>query len=257
MNKQKDIVVGLGEVGKPLLKLFSKNRTAVGYDINQKLMDLKKFNKLKHLQTSFLHACIPFSSTFIQNVVDMYNKFKPKCVVIHSTIQPYTTQNLQKKLPIPVIYSATRGVHKRMFKDLKRYAKFYAIQEDAPNTNWAIKTYCKILKGSGIKAKKMSKPITLELAKIICDTSYLGWLVNYAQISNEIAIQHDVNYDEMWTFAEEIHKFLGNRPKMYPGVIYGHCVIPNLDLINNQTLRLIKKLNNIYEKNLKNNQNLI
>jgi len=47
-------------------------------------------------------------------------------------------------------------------------------------------------------------------------------------------------------------KLLGNRPKMYPGHIGGHCVIPNLDLINNQTLNIIKKMNNIYAKKVKN-----
>ena len=29
---------------------------------------------------------------------------------------------------------------------------------------------------------------------------------------------------EMWLFSDEIHKLLGNRPKMYPGdYIGGHC----------------------------------
>ena len=78
---------------------------------------------------------------------------------------------------------------------------------------------------------------------------YLGWLINYAQLSNRIAAEYRVNYDEMWSFSDEIHKFLGNRPKMFPGFIGGHCVIPNLDLIPNQTLNLIKKLNDSYEKN--------
>ena len=75
------------------------------------------------------------------------------------------------------------------------------------------------------------------LAKIICDTSYLGWLINYAQLSNMIAIQYGVDYDEMWNFSDEIHKILGNRPKMYPGFIGGHCVIPNLDLMHNMKKR--------------------
>ena len=97
----------------------------------------------------------------------------------------------------------------------------------------------------------MSKPETLELAKIICDTSYSCWLVNYAQISNVIAKEHDVNYDEMWEFSDEIHKILGNRPKMFPGFIGGHCVIPNLELIHNQTLDLINKMNNAYAQKLK------
>ena len=54
----------------------------------------------------------------------------------------------------------------------------------------------------------MSKPETLELAKILCDTSYLGWLINYSQITNVIAKTYDVNYDEMWLFADEIHKII-------------------------------------------------
>jgi len=101
----------------------------------------------------------------------------------------------------------------------------------------------------------MSKPETLELAKIVCDTSYLGWLVNYAQISNVIAKDFNVNYDEMWEFSDEIHKILGNRPKMFPGFIGGHCVIPNLELIHNQTLDLINKMNNTYAQKLKISKN--
>ena len=30
-----------------------------------------------------------------------------------------------------------------------------------------------------------------------------------------IAKQHNVDYDEMWSFSEEIHKFLGNRLKTF------------------------------------------
>ena len=104
----------------------------------------------------------------------------------------------------------------------------------------------------GVKTKKMSNTITLEMAKIIVDTSYYGWLINYAQLSNMIAIKHKVDYDEMWSYADEIHQFLGNRPKMFPGLIGGHCVIPNLDLMHSQTLHVIKKLNNTYAKTVKN-----
>ena len=96
----------------------------------------------------------------------------------------------------------------------------------------------------------MSDPITLELAKIIVDNSYYGLLINYAQLSNMIAKEHEVNYDEMWSFSDEIHNFLGNRPKMFPGYIGGHCVIPNLDLMHNQTLNLIKKRNGSNSKGL-------
>ena len=65
-----------------------------------------------------------------------------------------------------------------------------------------------------------------------------------------------LNYDEMWSFSVEIHKFLGNRPKMFPGFIGGHCVIPNLDLMHNQTLNLIRKINTKYAKKVKNSQSI-
>ena len=253
---KKDVIAGLGEIGKPILRLLSKDHIIVGFDLNDDLMDERKFEKYRNLKTSFLHIAIPATDKFINNVLQLQKKFQPECIVIHSTIKPGTTEKLQGKLSIPIIYSATRGVHKRMSNDIKRYTKFFVISTNAPRSKWASTKYVKMMRGCGIKTKKMSKPETLELAKIVCDTSYLGWLVNYAQLSNLIAIEHGVNYDEMWSFSDEIHEFLGNRPKMYPGYIGGHCVIPNLDLIHSDTLNLIKKMNNTYGKKIKKRKNI-
>ena len=60
----------------------------------------------------------------------------------------------------------------------------------------------------------------------------------------------------IYALSYEIHKVLGNRPKMFPGFIGGHCVIPNLDLIQNQTLDLIKSINQKYSKQVKNSKNI-
>ena len=258
MNKvmNKDIVAGLGEIGLPILKLISKKETAVGYDLNTKLMNSRKFKKFENMETRFLHIAIPVNKNFNSNVIELNNKFQPKCIILHSTISPGTTQQIQNKLKIPLIFSATRGVHKRMLNDLQKYTKFFAISKNAPKKQWAITEYRKTMKKCGIRTKQMSKPETLELAKILCDTSYLGWLINYAQLTNTIAIKHNVNYDEMWTFSDEIHEALGNRPKMFPGFIGGHCVIPNLDLMQNQTLNLIKSINKQYSKQVKNSKNI-
>jgi len=246
--KKKDIVVGLGEIGSPILRLVSKGITAVGYDKNPKIMNRKKFDRFSEYSVELLHVCIPFSKDFEKKFLGIVKKYNPQGVVIHSTISPSTTLNLQKKSKIPIVYSATRGVHKRMIKDLHRYTKFYSVYSWAPNARWVGRIFSKRMEDGGVKVKKMSNPLTLELAKIIVDTSYYGWLINYAQLSNMIAIKHKVDYDEMWSFAEEIHKILGNRPKMFPGFIGGHCVIPNLDLISDKTLNIIKEINSDYSK---------
>jgi len=127
--KGKDVVAGVGEIGKPILQLLSRSNITIGYDVNPKLFDKKNFEKLKNIDTCFLHICIPFTTKFISQVKSLYRKFSPKCIVIHSTISPYTTKKLQSDLPIPIIYSATRGVHKRMISDMKKYTKFYALEK--------------------------------------------------------------------------------------------------------------------------------
>jgi UDP-N-acetyl-D-mannosaminuronate dehydrogenase len=247
-----DIVVGLGEIGSPILELLSKATIVLGYDTNTKLMNTKKFQKFENSNIKFLHICIPFNDKFSKNISSLYKKFNPEIIVIHSTVSPNTTKKLQKNIPIPIIYSATRGIHKRMLSDLKKYTKFYALEKNAPKLKWASFEYSKILKKCNVKTKKMSDPITLELAKIIVDTTYYGWLINYAQMSNMTAKKYGVDFDEMWEFSNEIHKFLGNRPKMFPGFIGGHCVIPNLKLINDKEFYQIDKINNMYSKKVKN-----
>ena len=219
MKKTKEVVAGLGEIGIPIYKLIYKFGISVGYDVNPKLMKINQFNKFRYVNTCFLHICIPFTNKFVDNVLELTKKFTPEGIVIHSTISPYTTNLIQKRVSIPVIYSATRGVHKRMLSDLKRYTKFFALEQNAPRSRWAASRYSKLMEKCGVKTRKMSNPITLEFAKIVVDTSYYGWLINYAQISNMIVMKYKVNYDEMWSFADEIHKFLGNRPKMFPGFI--------------------------------------
>jgi UDP-N-acetyl-D-mannosaminuronate dehydrogenase len=242
---KKDIVVGLGEIGLPIFKLLSKKIKIDGFDKIEKL-NSNKFSNIKNIE--FMHICIPFSKDFEKSVLQLTKKFNPDGIVIHSTISPNTTKKLQTKLDLPIIYSATRGVHKRMLKDLKRYTKFFSVYNYAPKSKWASRTFKNKLKKCGVKTKQLSQPITLELAKVVCDTSYYGWLINFAQISKIIADKENVDYDEMWSFTDEIQKFLKNRPKMFPGFIGGHCVIPNLDLVNDKSLNQISSINNLFKK---------
>ena len=246
---KKDMVIGLGEIGLPIYKIISKHFPVEGIDINPILN--KEKSSLKNHDVAFIHFCIPFSKNFFNIIKKYEKKIQPEAIVIHSTISPKTTEKLQKMIKSPVIYSATRGVHKRMISDLKRYTKFYSVYNSATKSKYVSKMYEQRMKKCGIKTKKLSNPLTLELAKIVVDTSYYGWLINYAQISKIISDKYAVDYDEMWSFSDEIHKFLKNRPKMFPGFIGGHCVIPNLELIDNELLNQIDKINKNFAKKKK------
>ena len=74
---KKDVVIGLGEIGKPILKLLSKHNIVVGFDLNHDLMDEIKFEKYKNFKTSFLHIAITITDKFINNILNLFKKFQP------------------------------------------------------------------------------------------------------------------------------------------------------------------------------------
>ena len=238
----RDIILGMGEVGLTLFDLLSERGfDCIGIDIDRsKEKNLEYLNK----NPQFLHVCLSGELDEFENIVlNQIKKYHDlRAVIIHSTVKPRTTKSIQDKIEIPVFYSPVRGVHKRFLEDVKRYTKFVACDlEIDENIKSEIKNRFK-------KVQWMSNTKTAEFAKILVDTTYYGWLINYAQMTKMICEKEGVNFDEMWKFSDEIHEFLGNRPKMFPGIIGGHCVIPNLNLIGYEELKRISDVNEIFKK---------
>ena len=240
-----DIILGMGEVGETLFDLLVDRKfDCIGIDLDDS--KCKNYTENEIIENpQYLHVCLPGElEKFTDIVIEWINKIKNiQVVVIHSTVKPGTTKTIQERSSIPILFSPVRGVHRRFLDDIKKYTKF--ISFDGTEINSKIK---KDLENRFEKVDWMSTTKTAELAKILVDTTYYGWLINYAQITKMICEKENVDFDEMWKFADEIHENLGNRPKMFPGIIGGHCVIPNLDLIEYENLDIIKKINEMYEK---------
>jgi len=240
-----DVILGMGEVGQTLFDLLVDRKfDCVGIDLDNS--KCKKYSENEVIKNpEYLHICLPGELTgFTDIVLNWINKIKNiQVVIIHSTVKPGTTKTIQEKLSIPILFSPVRGVHKRFLNDIKKYTKF--ISFDGIEIDLKIK---RDLENRFKKIDWMSTTKTAELAKILVDTTYYGWLINYAQITKMICEKENVDFEEMWKFADEIHENLGNRPKMFPGIIGGHCVIPNLDLVEYENLDIIKKINEMYEK---------
>ena len=240
-----DIILGMGEVGETLFDLLVDRKfDCIGIDLDDS--KCKNYTENEIIENpQYLHVCLPGElEKFTDIVIEWINKIKNiQVVVIHSTVKPGTTKTVQERSSIPILFSPIRGVHRRFLDDIKKYTKF--ISFDDTDIDSKIK---KDLEKRFEKVDWMSTTKTAELAKILVDTTYYGWLINYAQITKMICEKENVDFDEMWKFADEIHENLGNRPKMFPGIIGGHCVIPNLDLIEYENLDIIKKINEMYEK---------
>jgi len=240
-----DIILGMGEVGETLFDLLVDRKfDCIGIDLNDS--KCKNYTENEIIENpQYLHVCLPGElEKFTDIVIEWINKIKNiQVVVIHSTVKPGTTKTIQERSSIPILFSPVRGVHRRFLDDIKKYTKF--ISFDDTEINSKIK---KDLENRFEKVDWMSTTKTAELAKILVDTTYYGWLINYAQITKMICEKENVDFDEMWKFADEIHENLGNRPKMFPGIIGGHCVIPNLNLVEYKNLDMIKTVNEMYEK---------
>ena len=240
-----DIILGMGEVGETLFDLLVDRKfDCIGIDLDDS--KCKNYTENEIIENpQYLHVCLPGElEKFTDIVIEWINKIKNiQVVVIHSTVKPGTTKTIQERSSIPILFSPVRGVHRRFLDDIKKYTKF--ISFDDTEINSKIK---KDLENRFKKVDWMSTTKTAELAKILVDTTYYGWLINYAQITKMICEKENVDFDEMWKFADEIHENLGNRPKMFPGIIGGHCVIPNLNLVEYENLDMIKTVNEMYEK---------
>ncbi len=203
-----DLIVGMGEIGTALKQLLEmRGFPCDSYDIKCLTTQCGPYD--------FIHICIPFNDNFKSEV--LYWKDFGK-VIIHSTVKPGTSAKLG------VIYSPIRGVHASMLEDLMYYSKYYSgdVNDDIEERFHNV--------------RHVKDSTELETTKILVDTTYYGWLIAYRKYV-------DSKYDVDWSFAGEIHHKLGNRPIMYNDgkPIGGHCVVQNLDLINDDLFKQLIK----------------
>lgn len=89
MEKDKILVVGLGEVGTAMFNLVKESGKfeAYGLDLDKtKMKDLKQ--KALPGTTNVMHICLPCKdqAKFVDIVTSYARRFKPKLVIINSTV---------------------------------------------------------------------------------------------------------------------------------------------------------------------------
>jgi UDP-N-acetyl-D-mannosaminuronate dehydrogenase len=172
-----------------------------------------------------MHLCFPFrqSDEFETIALSYIERFKPALTIINSTVVPGTTRAIAQRAKAPVAYSPVRGKHVHMVADLTRYHKFVAAT-DLESAQRAEEHF----REAGLTTRRIGRLETLELAKL-AETTYFGMLIAFAQELNRYAGRVKGDYDETVTFFEEV-EFLP-RPRYFPGLIGGHCVMPNTHLL--------------------------
>jgi UDP-N-acetyl-D-mannosaminuronate dehydrogenase len=211
----KILVVGLGEVGKPLMEVIEEHFDVVGIDIEP--VDF-------HEKCDVMHIAFPFQiPDFIGQCVAYINKYQPALTVINSTVLPGTTRAIYERTGVPLAFSPVRGKHIKMKQELIHYVKFVGGMDQEVSQRTA-----EHFQAVGMKTKILSSPEAVEFSKLT-ETTYFGLLIAWAQELERCCDQLSLDYDEVVTFYEEI----GYLPpvKYTPGVIGGHCVMSNIEVL--------------------------
>jgi UDP-N-acetyl-D-mannosaminuronate dehydrogenase len=122
-----------------------------------------------------------------------------------------------------MVHSPVRGKHRQMAEELLRYTKFVGPLDDAAGIAAA-----QHFESLGMSTKTVSSPEATELAKL-SETTYFAVMIAWAQEVERLCDRIGADYDEVVSIYEEIDFF--PRVKYFPGVIGGHCVLPNIELL--------------------------
>lgn len=217
-ESKKVVVVGLGEVGRPMLELTSRNHQAFGVDISPPAEKAAG-------GVDIMHVCYPFwIEDFIGETARYIELFKPALTIINSTVAVGTTRAVAQRTGRTVVNSPIRGKHVFMLEELLRYTKFVGAIEPVAGERAA-----EHFQSLGMKTRILSSPEATELAKLT-ETTYFGLMIAWAQELERYSDQLGQDYHEIVTFYEEIKFF--PPVKYFPGIIGGHCVMANIEILN-------------------------
>jgi len=211
------VVVGLGEVGKPILEIVSRHHEVVGVDVSSPTQRIKAVD--------VMHVCYPFAiEDFVGETVRYIKLFSPGLTIVNSTVAVGTTRAIAERTGAAVVHSPVRGKHVRMLEEILSYTKFVGAIDPVSGERAA-----KHFESVGMKTRVLSSPEATELAKLT-ETTYFGLIIAWAQEVERYCDQLGQKYDEIVSFYEEVKFF--PPVKYFPGIIGGHCVMPNIEILN-------------------------
>src|ERR1035441_2836607 len=103
------LVIGLGEVGKPLYTILKKREPGtIGIDTESASVDKP---------VGIMHICFPFmeANQFQGAVVGYARKYSPQVIVINSTAVPGTTRSIESEIAIPCVGLAVKQTNSKMW----------------------------------------------------------------------------------------------------------------------------------------------
>ena len=254
MAKPLVLVVGLGEVGLPLFELLKQSNKFDLYcwDIDkEKMQDSQQDNLPKKVDVMYICYRCSKQEDFVNTTANYVKQFNPELTIINSTVPPGTTKRVHEILGGHVVHSPIRGMHENMAimkRDMLFWTKYIG-GVDSESSELARRHFEEL----GLKTKILKSSIDTELAKIF-STTYRAWMIACFQELHRISRAFGADFDQVTDFLEDTHKVRFDRPVHFPGVIGGHCLVSNSELLlesyDSEFVKLILRSNEKRKKEM-------
>ena len=221
----KSVIIGAGEIGTALMGVLE--------DYHPVLHD-PAIGLIARGEFDIMHVCFPFSPAFVQVVGDYQKQFQPKYTVIHSTVPPGTSRELQ------AIHSPVIGLHPHLEESLTTFVKYLAGEQASEVADY--------FRRAGMRVYLFDKPETTELLKIL-DTTFYGLCIEFTKDVKRLAVEHGIPFEAWTLYTDNYNKgyqVLGypeyTRPNLTPIMkrIGGHCVLPNTTLLKTRFTEFLR-----------------
>jgi hypothetical protein len=220
------VVAGCGEIGGPISQL-SRGGFAQVILVDPTLSPPED----PCFPVEALHIAFPGSlKDFVPAVIAYAERYRPSITLVHSSSEPGLVEQIAAHLgEDSVVHSQVHGKHQgqRMRSDMLRYPRFVATRSDA-----AFEKARAVLIKMGHapdRILRLNSPLAGELSKLLATTFY-GYLIVWTQEVERLSDRSGIPYDELMSFLRLESADFSIAGK-FPGVIGGHCVMPNIDIL--------------------------
>ena len=220
--KSEHVLIGCGEVGRAVKKFIEETKQVL---VIEKTTDISTYQKVRPI---YMHVTIPYNDDFTRTVITYKQFFKPKYIIIYSTVIPGTTKYIGSN----AVHSPIEGRHPNLYDSFKTFTRFVSGKK--------AKEVAKYFMGKGLDVKIFDKAETTELAKLFSTTRY-GLNLVFTQLEQDICDELNLNFNDVVLNYQLMYnngyKRLGLEKFQQPlltspdNCIKGHCVVKNSELL--------------------------
>jgi len=256
-------ILGYGEIGSSLGKVIEEAPIEARVEVQDPRLG-RYFPEDFNPDVLHVAVRVPDHRKFVEIVSEVVERTDPGLVIIESTLPVGTTRKISGLVSVPVVHSPCRGVHPNLVEGLRTFVKFVGgVAQSAVDR--AIEYYASL----GIRAEPFSNPEATELFKLLSTTYYMTNVVfckeahrlceHFGVPFEEVYVRGNETYNEGYTKLgrDKVREDRGSviRPVLHPipGPMGGHCLRPNLEIINSQVsssnfplFRLLQDLDDNY-----------